>query len=85
MALLITSQCINCDMCEPECPNQAITEGKKVYLINPELCTECVGYYDQPTCIEVCPIDCIIPDPEHLESQDVLLSKAQKIMAQKAE
>ncbi len=85
MALLITSQCINCDMCEPECPNQAITEGKKVYLINPELCTECVGYYDQPTCIEVCPIDCIIPDPEHLESQDVLLSKARKIMAQKAE
>ncbi len=61
MALLITSKCINCDMCEPECPNQAISEGYKIYEIDVDLCTECIGYYDQPTCIQVCPIDCIIP------------------------
>ena len=63
MALLITSKCINCDMCEPECPNQAITMGDKVYEINPDLCTECVGFYDHQTCVSVCPIDCIIWDP----------------------
>ena len=60
MALLITAKCINCDMCEPECPNQAITMGDKVYEINPDLCTECVGFYDHQTCVSVCPIDCII-------------------------
>ncbi|KAA8735014.1 YfhL family 4Fe-4S dicluster ferredoxin [Acinetobacter qingfengensis] len=81
MALLITSACINCDMCEPECPNQAISEGKKVYEIAAELCTECVGYYDQPTCIQVCPINCIIDHPEHRETQEQLLAKAQRLMA----
>lgn len=82
MALLITSKCINCDMCEPECPNQAILEGKKVYEINADLCTECVGYYDQPTCIQVCPIDCIIPDSAHVESKEQLLIKAKQLMQQ---
>ncbi|MFU8927829.1 YfhL family 4Fe-4S dicluster ferredoxin [Acinetobacter puyangensis] len=82
MALLITSKCINCDMCEPECPNQAISEGKKVYEIAVDLCTECVGYYDQPTCIQVCPIDCIIPDPAHIESKEELFIKANQLIKQ---
>lgn len=75
MALKILSGCINCDMCEPECPNQAISMGEKVYEINPDLCTECVGYYDNPTCISVCPLDVIIKDPAHQENQDALLQK----------
>ncbi|MCL1036166.1 YfhL family 4Fe-4S dicluster ferredoxin [Shewanella submarina] len=75
MALIILDSCINCDMCEPECPNQAISMGEEIYEIDPNLCTECVGHYDKPTCVSVCPIDCIDPDPEHEESQDELLLK----------
>ncbi len=75
MALLITDDCINCDMCLPECPNTAIFEGTKVYEIDPDRCTECVGFYDNPTCKAVCPIDCIIQHPEHIESQKELLKK----------
>lgn len=75
MALIIDDSCINCDMCEPECPNQAISMGDEIYEIDPNLCTECVGHYDKPTCVSVCPIDCIDPDPEHEESQDELLLK----------
>lgn len=75
MALLIESDCINCDMCEPECPNEAIYYGKNIYEIDADKCTECVGHYDNPQCIEVCPIDCIINDPEHKESPEQLLNK----------
>jgi ferredoxin len=75
MALLIDDSCINCDMCEPECPNQAIELGEDIYEIDPKLCTECVGHYDKPTCISVCPIDCIAIDPANKESQDELLIK----------
>jgi ferredoxin len=75
MALLITAKCINCDMCEPECPNQAITMGAKVYEIDPDLCTECVGFYEHQTCVSVCPIDCIIWDPDHVETEAQLLDK----------
>nr|WP_174505535.1 YfhL family 4Fe-4S dicluster ferredoxin [Acinetobacter sp. Marseille-Q1620] len=75
MALLITDDCINCDMCLPECPNTAIFEGEKYYEIDPDRCTECVGFYDHPTCKAVCPIDCIIQHPEHSESTDELLMK----------
>ncbi|MCK7629511.1 YfhL family 4Fe-4S dicluster ferredoxin [Shewanella sp. JNE10-2] len=75
MALLIDDSCINCDMCEPECPNQAITMGEEIYEIDPDRCTECVGHYDKPTCVSVCPIDCIDPNPNHVESQDELLVK----------
>jgi len=75
MALLITMACINCDMCLPECPNQAIYEGAKVYEIDPLRCTECIGFYDAPTCLAVCPIDCIQLDPQHTETQVELLAK----------
>ncbi|MDQ9951373.1 MULTISPECIES: YfhL family 4Fe-4S dicluster ferredoxin [Acinetobacter] len=75
MALLITNDCINCDMCLPECPNNAIFEGNKVYEIDPLRCTECVGFYDTPTCKAVCPIDCITPDPAHIENKEQLLEK----------
>lgn len=75
MALKILDSCINCDMCDPECPNEAIAFGEKVYEIDPDKCTECVGHYDNPTCVSVCPIDCIIKDPENVENEEQLLGK----------
>ena len=75
MALLITDQCINCDMCLAECPNQAISEGDKIYEIDTERCTECVGFYERQTCVDVCPIACIVPDSKHQESHEQLLNR----------
>lgn len=75
MALKIDATCINCDMCDPECPNEAITLGAEIYEIDPDKCTECVGHYDEAQCVAVCPIDCIDPDPEHIEDEDSLMAK----------
>jgi ferredoxin len=75
MAYLINEDCINCGACEPECPNEAISEGDPVYTINPDLCTECVGYHDEPQCISVCPVDCIEVDPDYKETKEQLLKK----------
>lgn len=75
MALMITDECINCDVCEPECPNGAISQGESIYVINPNLCTECVGHYDTPQCVEVCPVDCIPKSPDHVENRDQLYAK----------
>lgn len=72
---MITEECINCAVCEPECPNEAITEGDPVYVIEPEKCTECVGHYDESQCVNVCPVDCCVPDPNHQESRDQLMEK----------
>lgn len=81
MALLITDECINCDVCEPECPNQAITQGEEIYQISPTLCTECVGHFDTPQCMVVCPVECIIKDPDQIEDKDSLYKKYLKITA----
>ena len=75
MALYITDECINCDVCEPVCPNNAIYQGQDIYEINPDLCTECVGHFDTPQCVEVCPIDCIPLNPEAVESREQLMQK----------
>lgn len=75
MALLITSDCINCDVCEPVCPNQAIFMGPVIYQIDPAKCTECVGHHDVPQCVAVCPVACIPKDPAHPETQDELMQK----------
>ena len=72
---MITTACINCDMCLPECPNEAIFEGQKVYEIDVARCTECVGFYEYQTCMAVCPIDCIEVHPEHIESKAALEEK----------
>ncbi len=72
MALMITDECINCDVCEPECPNGAISQGLEIYEIDPDRCTECVGHFDAPQCREVCPVDCIPVNPERIESRDAL-------------
>ncbi len=79
MSLLITDECINCDVCEPECPNNAIAQGDEIYEINPNLCTECVGHFTEPQCIEVCPVDCIINDPDNKENNDQLKLKYTKL------
>jgi len=81
MALKITDQCINCDVCEPECPNGAISMGAEIYVIDARRCTECVGHFEAPRCREVCPVDCIPLDPEHVESHDELLAKYRVLTA----
>jgi ferredoxin len=65
MAYKITDECIACGTCEPECPVQAISTGDPVYLIDPEKCVECLGYFDTSRCAEVCPVDACVLDPEH--------------------
>lgn len=82
MALFITDECINCDVCEPECPNEAISPGEEIYVIDPKRCTECVGHYDTPQCKEVCPVDCILVDPDHEETREQLMVKYEDLMAQ---
>lgn len=85
MALKITDECINCDVCEPECPNEAIYPGEEIYEIDPDLCTQCVGHFDKPQCQIVCPVECIPLDPAHVESEEELMEKYQLLMAAKGE
>jgi ferredoxin len=77
MALFITDVCINCDVCEPECPNDAIFQGELIFEIDASKCTECIGHFKQEQCIVVCPVDCILVDPKNQESQEALQQKYQ--------
>ncbi len=79
MALMITDECINCDVCEPECPNEAIYQGTEIYEIDPLRCTECVGHYDEPQCRQVCPVDCIPLNPDYPETPAQLLDKYRRL------
>ncbi len=94
MATVITSECINCGACEPECPNTAIYQGgveweldgqthaaisNDIFYIVPEKCTECVGFFDHEACAAVCPVDCCIPDPKLPEDEAILLERAKKL------
>lgn len=80
MALLINEECINCDVCVPECPNEAIAAGDDIYVVDPALCTECVGHFDESQCTEVCPVDAIVIDPAHVESREQLQAKADRLL-----
>jgi ferredoxin len=84
MALRITDDCINCDVCEPECPNQAISLGAQFYEIDPERCTECVGHFNEPQCVQVCPVGCIPLDPDRIESRTELLAKYRRLQGRPA-
>jgi ferredoxin len=79
MALMITDECINCDVCEPECPNDAIYQGEEIYEINPELCTECVGHFETSQCVEVCPVECIPLNPDVVETREQLKLKYERL------
>jgi ferredoxin len=95
MATMITSECINCGACEPECPNTAIYQGgvewqapdgathaalsDEIFYIVPEKCTECVGFHDEEACAAVCPVDCCVPNPEIPETHEVLLARARAL------
>ena len=81
MALLITDECINCDVCEPECPNDAIYMGESIYEIEPGKCTECVGHHNEPQCQVVCPVECIVFNPEWREDADQLMNKFHELTA----
>ena len=82
MAYVISDECTACGTCIDECPVDAISEGD-IYVIDPDLCTECVGHFDEPQCVEVCPVDCIPEDPEHVETQEQLKAKYDVLMAAK--
>jgi ferredoxin len=82
MAYQVTAECINCDACEPECPNEAISSGSDFCEIDPHRCTQCVGHYDQPQCVAVCPIDCIVLHPDYLETRDDLERKYARLKAE---
>ena len=75
MSLIITDDCINCDVCEPECPNGTISQNKEIYVIDPNLCTECVDHYDEPQCQQVCPVDYIPLNENNVENKDELMHK----------
>jgi ferredoxin len=81
MALWITDECINCDVCEPECPNQAIAMGEEIYQIDPQRCTECVGHFDEPQCVQVCPVSCIPVNPVWVETPEQLLAKYRRLQS----
>lgn len=82
MSLKITDQCVNCDVCEPVCPNKAISLGNEYYEIAPDLCTECVGHHDEPQCVVVCPVECILLDPANPESREQLLAKYETLVTE---
>jgi ferredoxin len=82
MALMITDECINCDVCEPACPNDAIYMGVEIYEIEPSRCTECVGHFDTPQCVKVCPVACIPTNPDHVETTEQLQAKYHVLIAQ---
>lgn len=84
MALMITEECINCDVCEPECPNGALSQGEDKYIVDPENCTECVGHFDTPQCVEVCPVSCITQDPAYVESKAQLRIKFENMLGESA-
>ena len=79
MSTMITEECINCGACEPECPNEAISEGEDIYVIDKNLCTECVGFHDYEACQAVCPVECCIPDPNNREEELTLYDRAVKL------
>ncbi|HVO95684.1 MAG TPA: YfhL family 4Fe-4S dicluster ferredoxin [Terriglobales bacterium] len=79
MATMITSECISCGACEPECPNNAISQGDPVYIIDPKLCTECVGFHDYEACAAVCPVDVCVTDPNNVESEEALIARARTL------
>ena len=79
MSTYITDACIDCGACEPECPNNAISAGDGIYVIDPSLCTECVGFFEEEQCQVVCPVECCLPDPQNEESEDTLLERAKRV------
>lgn len=83
MATYITEECINCGACEPECPNEAISEGDEIYVIDPKLCTECVGFHEYEACQAVCPVECCLPNPEIRETEDQLIDRAKQLHSDK--
>jgi len=81
VALIITDECINCDVCEPECPNAAISMGPEIYQIDPDRCTECVGHFDEPQCRQVCPVECIPVDPARIETREQLMRRFERLIS----
>jgi ferredoxin len=85
MAIQITSDCISCGACAAECPNEAISEGDSSYVVDAELCTECVGFHEKEACQAVCPVECCVLNPDQPETEPQLIAKALRIHPEDAE
>ena len=99
MATMITNECINCGACEPECPNTAIYQGgieydaldgakhaalaNEIFYIVPDKCTECVGHFEEPQCVQLCPVACIPIHPDFTESREQLWAKYRMLVSLK--
>jgi ferredoxin len=59
-------------------------QGDEIYVIDPALCTECVGHYETSQCVDVCPVDCIPKDPDHVETEDQLMAKYKNLVGETA-
>ena len=79
MALFINDGCTACDACRPVCPNEAISESEDIYVIDPKLCTECVGFHDHEACQAICPMECCLPDPNRVETEEALITRAKSL------
>jgi ferredoxin len=79
MAYKITDDCISCGTCKIECGNDAIVDGEDHSKIDPDRCTECVGNFESPQCVDICPMEACVPDPDHVESREQLLEKWKKL------
>ena len=76
MAYMITAECVNCSACEQECPVQAITAAADQYIINPDNCIDCIGYFEEPRCKWACPVNACVPEREsYLAKAATMVSK----------
>ena len=85
MATWISENCINCGACEDECPNGAISTGEETFVIDPELCTECVGFAGEQMCALACPPGVCVQDPDRIETEEILFARAKKLHPEQAE
>jgi len=83
MALMINEDCTNCGACGSECPNEAISEGEFYYVIDPDRCTECLGFFAEPQCVAVCPLGCIVAHPQLKEDKAALVAKFKRLYPEK--
>ena len=54
-------------------PQEPVSDD--VYFIVTDKCTECKGFHEEPQCAAVCPVDCCVPDEDHVETEEELLEK----------
>ena len=59
--------------------------GAETFVIDPQLCTECVGFSSEQMCAAACPPDVCVQDPDRIESEEALFTRAKKIHPDQAD